>query len=214
LTRQRSTPQEHEQTLAAARKKVAQRREQLAAHPSEEAFHQLLDELAETTPPLIYLDRREEVLATLREAIGVCRTLEATYPGKGAFRLALLLDSQSTLQNSSGQSEEALASVQEAVSLLRPLMERRPELVAPHLVHTLIGLGIIQRYVGQAVEGLAPLREAVELSLAQLAMGLERLALEHGEPRQQEATLASVRDPVEVLRRLAGKRPELFLPPR
>jgi hypothetical protein len=118
LSQQRPTPQEHEQTLAAAREKLAQRRKELTEQPSEEAYHQLLDELLETTPPLIYLDRRDEVFSTLREAIGVSRTLDATYPGKGAFRLALLLNHQSTMQNSSGRSEEALASTQEAVSQL------------------------------------------------------------------------------------------------
>ena len=164
------------------------------------------------------LGRREEALASIKEAVAIQRDLAATRPD--AFRpdLATSLNNLSNCFSELGRREEALAAIEEAVAIQRDLAATRPDLAG-----SLSNLSNRFSALGRREEALASNEEAVaiqrDLAAARpdafrpdLARSLNNLSTHFSAHGRREEALAAIEEAVAILRDLAAARPDAFRP--
>jgi tetratricopeptide (TPR) repeat protein len=169
------------------------------------------------------LGRREEALATTREAVDIRRELAAARPD--AFRpyLAASLNNLATMLSQLGRREEALEVAREAVESYRELAAARPDAFRPDLAASLNNLAAMLSDLGRREAALATAQEAVdirrELAAARpdafrpdLARSLNNLANMLSGLGRREAALTTAQEAVELNRELAAARPDAFRP--
>ncbi|KDQ16583.1 hypothetical protein BOTBODRAFT_253016, partial [Botryobasidium botryosum FD-172 SS1] len=122
--------------------------------------------LANISNRLSYMDRREEALLAIQEAVVLRRQLAKDHLIDS--NLAGSLINLSNRLSDLGQREEALAAIQESVVLYRQLTKDRPAAFNPTLALSLHGLSEQQSGLGKREDALAAIQEAVAL-LRQLA---------------------------------------------
>ena len=99
------------------------------------------------------LGRREESLATVKEAAERYRKLAQAYSAAYLPALAICLSNLAAVQSALGRNSEALASVQEAVEYYRRLAKMMPAVFLPQLAASLNTLGSVQSGLEQWQRG-------------------------------------------------------------
>ncbi|KDQ16459.1 hypothetical protein BOTBODRAFT_30791 [Botryobasidium botryosum FD-172 SS1] len=169
---------------------------------------------------LSYMDRREEALLAIQEAVGLRRMIEGE-PTSVKKDLASSLHNLSIRLSDVGRREDALAVSREAAELRRQLAEDHPAEFNPDLAQSLNSLSICLSSLGQREDALAAVREAVDLyrQLARdrpaaftpdLAISLSVFSNCLSDLGQREDALAAVREAVDLHRQLAQDRPAAF----
>ncbi|KDQ08608.1 hypothetical protein BOTBODRAFT_37761 [Botryobasidium botryosum FD-172 SS1] len=182
----------------------------------------LASTLSDISDRMSYMDRREEALLAIQEAVELRRLIEGE-------PTSLMSDLSSSLHNLSirlsnvGRREDALAAIQESVGLRRQLAERRPAEFNPELAASLNSLSIDLSSLGHREDALAAIREAVGLyrQLARdrpmgfnsnLAMSLSTLSNRLSDLGQREDALAAIREAVDLYWQLTRDHPTTFTP--
>ncbi|KDQ10770.1 hypothetical protein BOTBODRAFT_473278 [Botryobasidium botryosum FD-172 SS1] len=172
---------------------------------------------------LSYMDRREEALLAVQEAVVLFQQLAKDRPVTFNSDLAFSLHGLSIRLSDLGQQEEALAAIREAVALYRQLAKDRPAAFNSDLASSLNNLSAHLSALGQREEALAAIREAVALyrQLANdrpaafnptLAVSLHNLSEQQSGLGQREDALAAIQEAVALHRQLANDRPATFNP--
>ncbi|KDQ08126.1 hypothetical protein BOTBODRAFT_38228 [Botryobasidium botryosum FD-172 SS1] len=181
----------------------------------------LSNALVNISKRLGYMDRREEALLAIQEAVELHRQLAQDHPAAFNSNLADSLSDLSNRLSDLGQREDALAAIREAVDLCRQLASDRPAAFSPNLAHSLYTLSNQLSDLGHREDALAAVREATELhrQLAKdrpavfnpnLAASLDSLANRLSDLGRREDALAAIREGVELHRSLASDRPATF----
>ncbi|KDQ11389.1 hypothetical protein BOTBODRAFT_459700 [Botryobasidium botryosum FD-172 SS1] len=171
---------------------------------------------------LAYMDRREEALLAIQEAVELLRLFEGE-PTSFKRNLASSLYDLSTRLSDVGRREDALAASRESVDLRRRLAKDRPAEFNCDLAMSLNNLSNRLSELGQREDALTAIREAVDLyrPLAQdrpptfnpdLARSLNNLSAHLSELGQREDALAAIREAVDLRRQLAQDCPAAFNP--
>ncbi|KDQ10761.1 hypothetical protein BOTBODRAFT_473159 [Botryobasidium botryosum FD-172 SS1] len=181
------------------------------------------DALVDISERLSYMDRREEALLAIQEAVALYRQLANDRPAAFNPDLAMSLNNLSVRLSDLGQREDAFTADKEAVTLYRQLANDRPAAFNPDLAMSLNNLSKSLSDLGQREDALAAIREAVALyrQLANgrpaafnpdLATSLNNLSTELSELGQREDALVAIREAVALRRQLANDRPAAFNP--
>ncbi|GGY17210.1 tetratricopeptide repeat protein [Streptomyces djakartensis] len=166
---------------------------------------------------------REAALATISEAVEICRTLAQADPAVHLPGLAGSLNDISIQLSETGCWQAALASISEAVDHYRALVRADPEVYLPGLAVSLSNLSSRQGETGDRWAALASITEAVdhyralvqadpEVYLPGLAGSLSNLSSCQHETGGRQAALASATEAVELHRTLAQADPAVHLP--
>ncbi|KDQ10779.1 hypothetical protein BOTBODRAFT_177852 [Botryobasidium botryosum FD-172 SS1] len=188
-----------------------------------ESNSRLGDALVDISERLSYMDRREEALSAIQEAVALYRQLAQDCPATFNPDLAGSLNNLSNRLSELGQREGALAASREAVALYRQLTNDCPAVFNPELASTLHNLSIRLSDLGQREKALAASQEAVALYQQltkdrpvvfnpELATSLNNLSSQLSDLGQQEDALAASRESVVLYRQLAKSRPAAFNP--
>ena len=183
----------------------------------------LAGSLANLSNHLADLGRREDALAAIQEATGICRELAAAHPGQFRPDLASSLNNLSGSLTDLGRREEALAAIQEATGIYRELAAARPGAFRPDLARSLNNLSVGLAGLGRREEALAAIQEAAdirrELAAARpdqfrpdLASSLHNLSSRLADLGRREEALAAIQEATGIYRELAVARPDAFLP--
>ncbi|MFH8802596.1 GntR family transcriptional regulator [Streptomyces sp. NPDC017936] len=156
------------------------------------------------------LDRGDDALDALTEAIGVSRALAQDDPAGHLPDLADCLDLLALQQGRLGRAEEALQSTAEAVRIRRGLAEADPHGRLVGLAASLRTLAVQQGRLGRDDEALSAASEAVELQRelrrtqavdpSALASSLQTLAVQYGRVGRVEDALQAVTEAVDLCR--------------
>ena len=187
------------------------RRRRLAA-----ALNNLADRLGD-------LDRREDALAAIEEAVTRYRQLTAAQPDVFTPDLAAALNNLANRLGDLDRREDALAAIQEAVSRYRQLDAAQPDVFTPDLAAALNNLANRLGDLDRWHDALATIQEAVDLrrQLADalpdeftpdLATSLNNLWGALAELGRREDALAAIGEAVALRRRLAMAQPDAFTP--
>ncbi|KDQ08609.1 hypothetical protein BOTBODRAFT_191626 [Botryobasidium botryosum FD-172 SS1] len=189
---------------------------------SNEFNSRLAGILFDISDRMSYMDRREEALLAIQEAVELRRLIEGE-------PTSLMSDLSSSLRNLSdrlsdvGRREDALVASQESVELCRQLAERRPAEFNPELAASLNSLSVHLSSLGQREDALAATRETTGLyrQLArdrpitfnpELAMSLNNFSTHLSRLGQREDAVAASQEAVDLYRQLARDRPTVFSP--
>ncbi|KDQ09111.1 hypothetical protein BOTBODRAFT_191302 [Botryobasidium botryosum FD-172 SS1] len=170
---------------------------------------------------LAYMDRREEALLAIQEAVTLYRQLAEDSPTTFNPDFARSLNYFSIRLSDLGERKDALAASRECVALLRPLAEDCPPTFNPTLAHSLNNLSIRLSDLGQQEDGLAAVQESVALyrqlvedhpsafksDLAHSLITFSNRLLALG---RREDAIAAIRESVVLHRQLAEDRPAAF----
>ncbi|KDQ16947.1 hypothetical protein BOTBODRAFT_221042 [Botryobasidium botryosum FD-172 SS1] len=192
---------------------------------SDELYRRLGNALVNISYRLFYMDRREEALLAIQEAVELYRHLAEGKPISSNDNniLASCINSLARCLSALGQREDALAVIREAVGLRRQLTQDRPAKFIPDLATSLNDLSAYLSNLGQREEALAAIREAVDLRrplahdrpakfIPDLATSLKNLAHCLSSLGQREEALAAIREAVDLRRQLAHDLPATFDP--
>jgi tetratricopeptide (TPR) repeat protein len=167
--------------------------------------------------------RREDALATARDAVAIRRELANEQPDAFRADLAVALANLGKALLDVGRREDALAVAQESVAIRRELAAQRPDAFRPELAGALNNLGVALVAVGRREDALAAVRESVAIhrELApqrpdvlqpDLAMALGNLGNVLSDIGRHEEALAAAEQIADLFRELAAQRPDAFRP--
>ena len=186
-------------------------------------FTILADSLHSLSKRFSDLGERENALATIEEAVSVCRELTRILPDVGRPKLATSLSSLSNRFFDLGQREKALTASKEAVEISRDLAAARPDVFRPDLATCLNGWSICLYNLGRQAEALAAIEEAVAIwrdlvtgfsdaFRPNLASCLLNLSAYLSNLDRREETLAASEEAATIGRDLAAASPDAFRP--
>ncbi|MGA5897916.1 hypothetical protein [Streptomyces venetus] len=166
---------------------------------------------------------RPAALASITEAVEICRALAQVSPDAYLPLLAGSLDNLSNCQGEVGDWEAALVSVTEAVGHFRALAEKSPDAYLPLLARSLTNFSHCQGEVGDWEAALVSATEAVDRyrALAQgspaaylpdLAASLNNFSVQQGMTGDRQGALAAISEAVGHFRALAQESPAAYLP--
>lgn len=172
---------------------------------------------------LAQLDRSEDALAALEEAVKLQRRLATAQPAKFTSDLATSLHNLSGCLSGLGRPKDALAAAEEAARHRRRLAAERPHQCTNDLAATLDNLSGCLRQLGRSEAALAELEQVVELrrglALARpdsfrpdLAISLNNLSGCLLEFDRGSQALEAAAEAVSICRDLAATRPDAFKP--
>ncbi|KDQ16476.1 hypothetical protein BOTBODRAFT_250111 [Botryobasidium botryosum FD-172 SS1] len=190
---------------------------------SDELDSRLAGALDDISERLSYMDRREEALLAIQEAVELRRR---PMEGKSTTfnnDLASSLRDLSLRFFDVGRREDALAAILEAVNLHRKLANGRPAEFNLDLARSLNHLSNHLSALGQREDALAASQDSVGLyrQLTQdrpavlnpdLALSLVNLSICLSDLGQREDALTIIREAVDLHRQLAQDRPTTFSP--
>ncbi|KDQ10764.1 hypothetical protein BOTBODRAFT_473217 [Botryobasidium botryosum FD-172 SS1] len=177
--------------------------------------------LANISERLSYMDRREEALLAIQEAVVLYRQLVRGHPDGFSSDLASSLLDLSNRLSELGQREDALLAIREAVAMHQQLAKDHPAGSSSDLARSLGTLSNHLSALGQREDALAAIREAMALhrQLANdcpatfnpnLASSLNNLSNQLSALGQRDDALAAIREAVALYRQLANDRPAAF----
>ncbi|MGH8907964.1 MAG: hypothetical protein ACRD0K_15970 [Egibacteraceae bacterium] len=166
---------------------------------------------------------RDDVLATITEAVEIYRNLVQENPAAWLPDLALSLNNLSLQQAEAGDLAGALASVIEAVDIRRELVRDNPDAFLPALADSLKVLSLYQAEAGDRDGAMDTITEAVgyyrELAQADfnaflpaLADSLKVLSLYQAEAGDRDGAMDTITEAVGYYRELAQADPDTFRP--
>ncbi|KDQ11780.1 hypothetical protein BOTBODRAFT_446253 [Botryobasidium botryosum FD-172 SS1] len=190
---------------------------------SDKLNSRLARALVNISDRLSYMDRREEALSAIQEAVELCRRPIEGEPTSFTSNLAHSLHKLSIRLSGVGCREDALAAIREAVDLRRQLAQDRPAAFNPNLAKSLNSLSNYLSGLGHREDALAAVREAVDLCRQltpdhpaafspHLAMSLSNLSHRLSDLGHREDALAAIREAVGLHQQLAEDRPTTFNP--
>ena len=168
------------------------------------------------------LERREEALAAIEEAVAIDRALAQTRPDEFLPGLATSLNNLADRLSDLGRREEALSASEEAVTINRSLAQSQPDEFLSSLAFSLDCLSITLSDLGREDEALVASKEAVTINralaqsqpgkfLPDLAFSLNRHSGRLSDLGQEEEALAASDEAVVTFRQLAQTRPDAYL---
>ncbi|GAA4295205.1 hypothetical protein GCM10023086_08030 [Streptomyces venetus] len=183
----------------------------------------LAEQLQRTSHRQAAVGDRQAALASLTEAVELCRALAQADPAACLPDLAMSLNGLSVRQSESGDRRAALASITEAVKIRRILAQASPAPYLPDLAASLNNLSVQQSEAGDRHAALASITEAVEIyralaragqvaHLPDFAGALNNLSVHQSKSGDRRAALASITEAVKIRRTLAEANPAAYLP--
>jgi tetratricopeptide (TPR) repeat protein len=168
------------------------------------------------------LGQREAALASIQEAVALCRPLAAASPDAFLADLAKSLNNLGNRQIELAQHGPALASVQEAVDIYNNLTAKHPNSCLPDLAMSLTKLGSARSHLGQHEDARICTQQAVTIYralafaepdafLPYLAVSLRNLGVKQKALDDREHALTATREALDIHRKLAATRPDAFL---
>jgi tetratricopeptide (TPR) repeat protein len=216
-----------EEALAAIEQAIAIQLQLAEARPDALLPDYLADRLARSlnnqSLRLADLERWEEALAAIEQAVAIRIQLAEARPDAFLPDLAMSLDAQSNALAGLGRRDAALAAIEEAVDIRRRLAQARPDAFLPDLAASLNDQSNRLAQMGRQEEALAAIEEASaayrrlaqarpEVFLRNLAASLDtQSGILAGLERQEEA-LAVIADAVSISRQLADADVDASLP--
>lgn len=172
---------------------------------------------------LAQLEREEEALLVIEQAVTCFRQLASAQPDTFLPNLATSLNNQANLLRDLGRPEEALAVNEEALGLYRQLAAASPEEFTFNVAASLNNLALPLRDLGQPEEALDVIEEAVgmarQLAAARpdeftffLAGSLANLAVRLADLGRREEALGASEEATGLYQQLADARPDEFNP--
>ncbi len=169
------------------------------------------------------LDRHDDALTAIQEAVTHYRALASEHPDAFLPNLAASLNNLSNSLADLGRDEDALTAIQEAVELRRALAAERPALFLSNLATSLNNLSNSLAGLGRDEDALTAIQEAVthyralaterpDAFLPNLAASLNNLSNRLADLGRDEDALTAIQEAVELRRALAVERPDVFRP--
>lgn len=178
----------------------------------------LADALYRQSVRLWQLERRDEALAAIGEAVDLHRGIARLHPDAPRNELATLLNAYAIMLEEVAP-ERALEAAGESVDILRKLEGSRTGDFRDSLATALIGFANVLDQVGRAEEALAAAAEAVairqDLAASQPDKGKRELAatlINYSNLLDGEKALASIQEAVLIFRELTALNPDAFRP--
>ncbi len=145
------------------------------------------DSLLAQSTILNKLERKEESLAAVEEAVDIFETLAQDYPDQFRHHLGMTYNNLAMGLGGLDRNEEALTAMKKSTDIYRELVKIRPEVFRQYLAHTLNGKAAALIRVGKPEEAIFCIQEAIkeyeqltkirpESFLPLLAQSNERLA--------------------------------------
>ncbi|KDQ13880.1 hypothetical protein BOTBODRAFT_362797 [Botryobasidium botryosum FD-172 SS1] len=170
---------------------------------------------------LSYMDRREEALLAIQEAVMICRQLTEDRPAIFGPDLARCLNNLSHRLTDLGNRDGAFTAIQESVALFRQFAEGHPAAFNPDLAMSLNNLSGRLSDLGQREGALTAIQESVALrrQLAEdrpaafnsgLAISLNTLSNQLSDLGRGKDALVAIQESVALYRPLAEDRPATF----
>lgn len=193
---------------------------------AEEDASRFLPELARTLSTLGVVlgevDRQDEALEALEEALGILREL-APFDDELLPDLAGILTNLGSRLNRLGRREDGFQATEEAVEIYRKVAWKRPDPLLSFFSASLHHLGNCLNHRGDLEEALRASQEAVEIIRRltelrpdafrhDLATALHNLARRLNALDFHEEALQADREAYEIRTELVKRRPEAFLP--
>lgn len=185
-----------------------------------EARHHLGNALTHLASCLSMLDRHEEALQAVGEAVIVHREVRRPNPAAGHHRLALALSELGSIQFAAGDLAGALASREEAIRFLRPLIPQRQE-YERDLADMLLGLGVLLHQASRHRDCMDVTGEALDILRRQaashptvcepqIARGLTCLSGYLADAGEAGPAVTAATESVEIYRRLTDVSPAVY----